>query len=141
VSNPVWTAEAQARITNWVDKWRGLLLLNSHHINITFSEVACADEGEEKCSAEIRVNYPYMSGHCITVYPRFLMDAPDEQERKVVHELVHILTRRMKGLAHDLLAEKLVTWREVNEHDEHLTDWIANIAFALALHEPAAPHV
>jgi len=125
-----WTPDHQERIVAWVEKWRGLLLLNGHHVNIAFSETPDPDDADS--AAEITVNYPYMSGHRITFFPHFLDDPNrDEQERKVVHELTHILTRRMKGLASDLLAEKLVTWREVKEHDEQLTDWFANIAYAL----------
>lgn len=125
------TTAEKKRVVALVEKWRGLLFLNGWRISVEWSPVP--DKDEEETHAEIDVFYPYMNAR-ITIYPRFWSSPgndPDEQERKIVHELCHCLTRRMKGLAHDLLSEKLVVWREVKEHDEHLTDWVANVVYAM----------
>jgi hypothetical protein len=134
---PIWTPRLKRRFTDWIEKWRGLLLLNGHHLNVEFSETACPDTSrdagiDELCAAQIGVNRPYMSGHKITIYPRMLSE-PDlgEQERKIVHELIHIVTDAPKDLTRRCLADKFVTWREVTDADERATDWIANIVWAL----------
>ena len=132
----LWTNTLKERFIGYVVKWRGLLLMNGYHINVEFSETAHPDKDDgETTSAEILTNHPYLSGHKITIYPRILKESDeDEQERKIVHELAHIITQGQKLLVRRTIEDKFVTWEEVKNENERATDWIANIVFAL--HSP-----
>jgi hypothetical protein len=118
------------RVVELIEKWRKLLLLSGHHIDVHFGTEACS---ESKCCAEMNCNSPYMSGHYLTIHPRFFeVGDDDERERKIVHELCHIITGDMRLMLHQLLVEeKLVTYREAKDANERLTDFVANIAYAL----------
>lgn len=122
---PVWSRTNKTRIERLVLKWRGLLLLNGYQINLNFEPKQKI--GEPELAADVDTNYPYRSGYTISFWPRFLDSAKDEQARKVIHELVHIITIPMKAAAHDLVSEKLVLWRDIKDRDETMVDWIATI--------------
>lgn len=119
------------RVIELIEKWRGLLLLNAHHVDVYFDTEVCSTDS--RCSAEIAVNTPYLSGHCLTIHPRFFeISDDDERERKIVHELSHIITNETKAvLKRMLVEEKFTTWREAKEADERVTDYFANVAYAL----------
>ncbi len=123
-AKPVWSASNKARITKLILKWRGLLLLNGYEVIVRFENVESADKNT---AAELTGNYPYRCGYIVTFYPCFLCSSPYEMERKVIHELVHIISRGLKGAAHDLVSEKLVLWRDIVEREEAMVDWIATI--------------
>jgi hypothetical protein len=120
------------KVIELVEKWRGLLLLGGHHIDVYFTKDACQDD--ERCSAEIRVNTPYMSGHALAIHPRFFeISDDDERERKIVHELTHIITDASRVVLKRILVdERFVTWRDAKEADERTTDHFANVVYALA---------
>jgi hypothetical protein len=131
----VWSAKDKNRITAMVEKWRGLLLLNGHHVHVKFSDTARVDDdGKENSGAcaEMASNHPYMSGHALTVYPSLLdeLDA-GEVERKIIHELAHIITFPQRELARRLFRDMFVTAEESKNACETATDWIANIVWAL----------
>lgn len=126
----VWSESDKDRFTGYVEKWRGLMLLNSHHINVAFCENPSSDSPDTTC-ASIWTNEPYMSGHHIDIFPRMLKCTVDEQERKTLHELAHIITNPTKELARRLMGDKFVTLKELENENERATDWIANIAWAL----------
>lgn len=133
----VWTDELKSRFVGYVEEWRGLMLMNGWHINVEFSESPMPDtdkEGgvDEECSASMAVNGAYLSGHHMVIYPRMLKE-PDveEQERKVIHELAHIITEAQKGLTRRLIGDKYVAWKDVCDANERATDWIANILKSL----------
>ncbi len=137
-SAPTWTPRLQRRFTDWIEKWRGLLLLNGHHINVCFSATPKDANGDTRselsgtCAADMRASSVYLSGHTMTIYPHALTITDlNEQERCVVHELCHIVTEQSKELSRHLLNDKRVVWREVIETNERMTDWIANLAWAL----------
>lgn len=113
-----------------IEKWRKLLLLSGHHIDVHFGTEVCS---ESKCCAEMACNSPYMSGHYLTIHPRFFEVGDDaERERKIVHELCHIITGDVRLMLHQLLVEeKFVTYREAKDANERLTDFVANVAYAL----------
>lgn len=125
-----WTDAHRDRILSWVDKWRGMLLLNGHQIQVVFAETPDPDRPD--CAASMTPNNPYMSGHRLTCWSHFL-DTTDhkEQERRIIHELVQIRTQPMKALIGEVLRDKMVTWRNVEDEDERLTDWIANVIQAI----------
>lgn len=128
----IWKRLDRARVVDLIEKWRGLLLLHGHHVNVTFSETPDYDDKPgARCSASCKANTPYMSGHRVTIYPHFLDDDADEQERKIIHELAHIITEPSRQVARELAREQIVTWREIRDTNETLTDWIASIAMAL----------
>lgn len=127
---PVWSELDKQRFIGYLDKWRGLLLMNGWHINVSFCEKPSSSDPETTC-ASIWTNEPYMSGHHIDVYPRMLISTVDEQERKMVHELVHIITNPTKELARRMMGDKFVTLKELENENERATDWVANIAWAL----------
>lgn len=111
--------------------------MNGQHINVKFSETPCPDTSKDAgvdadCCATTHTNGAYLSGHCVTFYPRIL-EEPDlgEQERKVIHELAHIITDAQKRLVRRCIADKFVTWSEITDANERATDWIANILWAL----------
>lgn len=126
------------RVIELIEKWRGLLLLGGHHIDVNFGTEPCSDN---RCCAEMAVNTPYMSGHYFTVHPRFFeVGDDDERERKIVHELCHIVTGESRSLLNLLLVQEAhVTWREAKNVDERLTDFVANIAYALAQEHECQP--
>lgn len=133
----VWTEDTKQRFIEYITKWRGLLLMNGWHINVTFSETAYPDTEQpggfdDTCSAAMNTNGAYMSGHHLTIYPRMLKEGDhEEQERKIVHELAHIIADPSKQLTRRLFSDKYVTWAETRDTNERLTDWIANIVWAL----------
>ena len=130
----VWSEESKARVTAWIEKWRGLLLLNGHHINVEFSDTAKAadDAGDHSgCSAEMWSNFTYMSGHKLVVFPTLLEDPDEEAERKIVHELVHIITFPQRELVRRMFRDYFVTADEAKNTCETATDWIANIVWAI----------
>jgi hypothetical protein len=130
----VWSEENKARIAEWVEKWRGLLLMNGHHFNLKFHDDAHVDEFGDKdhCPATMSSNHPYMSGHLLEVFPAFLNE-PDqgEAERRIVHELTHIITFPQRELTRRLFRDRFVTADEAKNANETATDWIANIIWAL----------
>lgn len=136
-SKSVWNKADKDRLIGYAEKWKGLLLMNGWHINITFSETAMPDTDnpdnvDDSASASCAANGPYMSGHSVTIYPRMLRE-PDrsEQERRIVHELVHIITEPSKELTRRMFHDKFVTWVETRDTNERMTDWIANIVTSL----------
>jgi len=133
MSKTVWSRPDKDRMTAWVEKWRGLLMLNSYQIMLVWSSTANTENA--LCSAEIRILYPYRSGHTITFYPHFLDDTMPDQERMVVHELCHLITNPLSELASFLLDGNLVTRKNLETEDEHVTDWLANILVALQEHQ------
>lgn len=132
-----YTPKQRAEVERHVQKWRGLLMLNGHEIEIRFSATADPDDNPRDgatAAAEMFVNSGYMSGHTLTIFPRFFgtVDVA-KRERKVAHELVHIITDDMRDLIKALRTdEQAVTIRQLVRATEHTTDWIANIVFALA---------
>lgn len=130
VTDIVWTDLDKARIAEYADFWRGILMLNGWQITILYKDCPCEDD--ESTAAEISTNHPYRSSWKITCYPLLLEDKEPEQSRKILHELVHILTSPMKNAAHDLVSEKLVLWRDIRSREEHLVDWVTNVVVALA---------
>lgn len=123
-AKPAWSPSDKARIERLVLKWRGLLLLSGYDITARFKNEASADGNT---AAEVTTNYPYRCGYVIDFYPCFVDSALAEQERRVIHELVHFITIPMKAAAHDLVSEKLVLWRDIKDRDETMVDWIATI--------------
>jgi len=125
------TRMTHERVIELIEKWRGLLLLNAHHIDVCFGDEPCPTD--RLCCAEIAVNTPYLSGHLLTIHPRFFESSDDDnRERRIVHELTHIITHETKLVLKRLLVEeKFTTWREAKEADERVTDYFANVAYAL----------
>jgi hypothetical protein len=134
----IWSKADRDRFVGYIDKWRGLLLMNGWHIDVTFSETAYRDTEkaggfDPSCSASMTANGAYMSGHHLTIFPHMIDGGSDldEQERKIVHELVHIITQPQKDITRRLFSDKFVTWAEATDANERATDWIANVVWAL----------
>lgn len=130
-----WSEDDKKRLIGYIDLWRGLMLMNGWHINVEFSEKDDPDDTSSTyCSAQMHVNLPYQSGHCITIYPKMITKEPDydEQERKIVHELAHIITQGQRDLLRRMTQDKFVTWTEITNENERETDWIANILVAMS---------
>lgn len=137
-SQPETSKMTHERVIELIEKWRKLLLLGGHHIDVNFGTEPCADE---RCCAEMLSNTPYLSGHYLTIHPRFFeVGDDDERERKIVHELCHLITSETSALMRAVLVhEKLVTTRETKDANERLTDFIANICYALARERECQP--
>jgi hypothetical protein len=127
----IWTDDTRSRFVGYIEKWRGLMLMNGWHINVRFSEepyVDCDGKTDNECSAAMTVNDTYQSGHLIVIYPNMLNQSDfEEQERRVIHEMAHIITHGQKALTRRLFSDKFVTWQEMTNENERATDWIANI--------------
>lgn len=133
-TNVVWSDANKERVISWVEKWRGLLMMNGHHVNLKFHDDAHVDASgdRDRCPAQMSSNHPYMSGHLMELFPAFL-DEPDanEAERRIVHELAHIITFPQRELVRRMFRDQFVTATESRNACETATDWIANIIWAL----------
>lgn len=108
--------------------------MNGHHINVEFSDTARVDEDGENSGAcaDMASNFPYLSGHAMRFFPAFLKESDvGEMERKIVHELAHIITFPQRELVRRMFRDVFVTAAESKNACETATDWIANIAWAL----------
>jgi len=89
-------AMTHARVIELIEKWRGLLLLNSHHIDVNFGTEACSDA---LCCAEMRCNTPYLSGHFLTSIRAFLKSGmtTNAKGRSSMNSAISSLAKRVRS--------------------------------------------
>lgn len=121
VNTSPWTTEHKAQVVEWVDFYRKKLGLTGYEVNLEFHDEPRSDDAE--CSADTWANYPYRTGNKINFYPRWLKWNERQQQIRVIHELVHILTDPIFNLIHKVLVKEMaVSWREAKDINEVVTE-------------------
>ena len=110
----------RAFIQSVIDKYAPILLLNNFIVVMKKEK-----EGDDYYLA-CKYRYPYLDG--VIIYSNRSMEdwkkEPKEyHERKLVHELCHLITDPLYGKATTLFVSKT----EIEDERERLTDHIANI--------------
>lgn len=126
-----WSEERKAIIRAWVERHLATLHIGDYEVRLEFHETERVDD--VGCSADTIANYPYRTGNKINLYPRWLKWNEREQELRVLHELLHLVTDPLYGLIHKaLVKEHFITWREAKEINEFVTDHLTMIVGDLA---------
>lgn len=131
------TLEQKQSIVEWIRKWREILYLDRHHIDLIFAEHL--KEDAPQTAAEISQNEPYLDVE-LTIYPNLFEADSETQERIIVHEMCHLLTIPLFGLLWKAVTgERMVSQAQARETDEHVTDLIAAILSHLVAPTPPTP--
>lgn len=112
---------AKRRIERYARKWRHRLLLSGWTINIVFEDEPCVDDA--LTLAVVSSTPTYYEIH-INIYPPFWSKPVHEQERIILHELVHWYSINLKQLA---LQKRRAKLEIVQYETERLTEGITNI--------------
>lgn len=121
------TKAEQARVRGYVEKWAVRLKLNAVNINVGFS--AKPNKEHPASAATCTSRTPYMEA-LITFWPIFWEESVEQQQRVVVHELLHVVLQPTKDVACDLHNGVFVTWKHVTDVNETATDALTNILWA-----------
>ena len=100
------------------------LLLNAHAVAVNFS--AKPRKTNNQTAAMCYTKTPYMDV-TLTIYPIFWTESRREQERIILHELLHVIAQASKDAACSLHGGTFVTWREIEAANETLVDTLTNV--------------
>ena len=123
------TKSEEKKFYKWMDevieKYRKILLLHSYQIGYKKK-----DESGHYLSMEFTAPYRHSCLFYSTKFMEQVLDSDtdkDELERRVCHELFHVVTDRFYSLAN----ARVVSDREIEDERESLVDHLANIVFNL----------
>jgi len=120
----VLTAKDKTKVERWAKKWRNRLLLNAYTVEVEFCLNPDPDDrGEEVCKAEVHIDPKYLRIE-IKIYPFFWEQTGVEQERTIVHELVHTHSHGLKMLACE---SKRPSNKRISKENETLVEIVTNI--------------
>lgn len=114
------------RLRRWIQKWRSRL--NVEHWTFNVMIETAPHTRDATIRAQTFVNERYTQAR-IHVYPIFWTETATEQERTVVHELMHVPTHRLGKMLDDLVPLKAASQEAVDDVWETLTEYITNIAW------------
>lgn len=118
------TRAEQKRVREWVMKWMPRLFLNGHAIQLEFNRKAC--KGNAATAAQCTTRTPYLDV-TLRVFPIFWGESVADQERIILHELLHVVAQPSKDAACNLFNGSFVTWREIEAANETLVDTLTNV--------------
>lgn len=122
-----WNKSEKERIRRILAKWRKRLLLEDWTFSVEIVGKPSKD-GPDTILADVNPLERYRSAH-IRIYPRFWLEARQEQERSLVHEVIHAPINRVHNLIHRLVAADLANRDEVEAAVEQLTEHWTNVAW------------
>ena len=107
-------------------------ILQTDYFDIDIRHMDGPSLENEEVVAECDSSPSYRSA-VISIYPPFWNEnmTKEKQDKALLHELCHILTRPYSLLVERGFNLKPVTVEEEGNVDEHLTSWITNIVFTL----------
>lgn len=119
----------RTKLTRWLNKWQRRLCLSDWTIQCEFSD-ECPHDAPAGMSVRAAAfpSYRYLTLH-VTLYPDFWKDSDEDQERTIVHELVHAVTNHTRELIIRRVAKKRVTDEEAADANERLTEAVTNIVW------------
>lgn len=110
------------RIKKWIDKWRPRLHLGEWFIDVVYTSES------SNSSAEISPDPVYLRA-VLQIHSGFWNAPIKYQEMILVHELCHCISEETYILHMELLNDRFVTKKSIEDARERLTQRIANVAF------------
>lgn len=105
--------------------------VNNFHREIKFQNKNDSEDEAEQSALDIKIDREYRR-LTIKVYPAFFENSPERQANYIVHELCHVVIGKVTELSRNILIkEQFVTWREVKEANEHVTQQVTDIVTQL----------
>lgn len=121
------TPEQGERIGKWIAKWRERLHVTGWTFDVAMKPKPHARD-PQRTIAQIDVNERYADA-TLYVYPRIWKDSRKEQERAIVHEMIHAPMNRVANMLDKLIAAGLASKDDVDDAYEELTEYVTNVAW------------
>lgn len=116
--------EARRRWQRAIRKWQDTLLLNGYTLTLYYEdELPDSNHGQWESVARAESRPMYLQG-AVTVSKRFIANATDaEIDEKAAHELMHIVSGRVRHFMNELLGQLpnskregfIAWWQDVDE--------------------------
>ncbi len=122
----------RVRLEAYVTLWKARLLMDQWRVYLEYRDHYDAEPGEEVADdrdsplAHTEARYAY-SKMTIAIYPNFMMQEPVEQEKTIVHEMIHGLLDGMNELINLGQDGKLVTYDHFHAVVEQATEHLATV--------------
>ncbi len=108
-------------------KWRDRLLLNEWYFDVLYKEQDIIDVGYTT-NTDITACPVYLKA-TIRIYPIYFTQSRDEQEKALIHELVHCLTQEVWDTTTRIQNGYFVSKGDVRDQCERLTQRITNAVY------------
>lgn len=115
-------------ISSMINKWRGNLLLDEWYIDVSYIQDDLDNDDCAYTNADITADPVYLRAK-IRLFPHFLEETLDVQERVILHELCHCHVQELWNIATKLKEGNLVHGGIISDIAERLTQRIANAVF------------
>lgn len=119
--------ERVRRVRAMLLKWRSRLLVEDWTLTVTFHPKPLGTDSERHL-AHVDVSERYKSGR-VHVYPPMWEEPAIEQERTLVHEMIHAPINRVGNILDRAVKAGIATAEEVDDAYEELTEHFTNVVW------------